>query len=57
MTPGDRQVFIDAAYYKIGEKGFVYFFNNGEWVRSTKTADLIWKHIEGMKSHATTNVH
>jgi hypothetical protein len=39
--PKSWEFFINSTYYKVGSHGFVFMWNNGGWVRSSKkTEDL-----------------
>jgi len=34
--PKSWEFFINSTYYKVGSHGFVFMWNNGGWVRSSK---------------------
>ena len=44
--PEGTQVLIGGVPYKIGSHNFPFYYNNGGWVRSDKTADEIYDAIE-----------
>jgi len=37
--PKDVEVYLDGSYYKVGARGFLYYHNGDEWIRSCKTSE------------------
>jgi len=40
-TPEDSQIILDGMNYKIGAKGFVFYWVDDDWIRSTKTREYV----------------
>lgn len=45
-VPPGAQAYIGGLWYKIGAHSLAYYWNNGEWIRSTRSAAEIRKHIQ-----------
>lgn len=42
-SPKDAHFFIDGIWYKIGYNNHLYFFDNFDWLKSTKNIEYIQK--------------
>lgn len=50
MIPMDALGFLDGSYIKINDREQVFYFNKGEWLFSTKNAQIVRAELKRKKN-------